>query len=404
MSQSDFLGSIAQEDVSFITQITKAVVRGDNYYKLMIFIEGLENVEGDGIASGRFILEPDIFQPIFTGSHIYIASVNKDDYAEYVEGLLKSWLDDYFASNHTQVAYLVVYGEEVDSGATAPEIAAAVAALEAAYNELKPIAYHKTVCAGGDTAILPQLAVKLAQLCSADHDLLSAAPYYPMTAADAASFATDPIYLALKTADPTFKTADAFMTAYNGISRNGSLYSLGLSLSMVNSTGTPVGNNIDYWATDGIGASGPDGRNLSKVVRNALKAANIAFFKPVGDGTGQNAAVGVKTLAGRYIQAMWIVNYIDFMCKVLVAAFITKPNTLRDASSYAGIINIMTAQINRFGNDGSGRLRNIVISAPSYLSLPPAAGDEIIIPKAWSAEYTDQVHTVQVYGNLIISE
>ena len=39
-----------------------------------------------------------------------------------------------------------------------------------------------------------------------------------------------------------------------------------------------------------------------------------------------------------------------------------------------------------------------------FLSLPPAAGDEIIIPKAWSAEYTDQVHTVQVYGNLIISE
>ena len=398
----DFLGSVAQEDVSFITQITRAVKPGDNFHKLLVFIEG--TVTTGAISAGRFIQLPSAFVPLRVGSDIFVAEVTKDDYADVTNGLLKSWLQDFFYSQHAQTAYLVVYGPDLGDTPTAPEIEAAADLLEAAYEEVKAYAYHKTVCAGADAALLPALAVRLAQLCVEDGSLLSAAPYYPMSADEASLFAADPIYAALKTASPDFKTADAFMTAYHDGARNGALFSLGLTFSLINSTGTPIGNNIDFWATDGISCSGPDGSNLSKADRLLLKNANISFFKPVGDGTQQVVAVGPKTLSGKMMQAYWIVNYINYMCKVLTASYITKPNMMRDASTYAGIINIMTAQIGKFGTDGSNRLRNVVISAPSFINLPPADNDEIIIPKAWSAEYNDQVHKVQVYGNLIIAE
>ena len=401
MSQ-DFLGSVAQEDVSFITQITRTSRPGDNFHKLLVFIEG--TVTLGAISVGRFIQLPSAFVPLRVGSNIFVAEVNKDDYADVTKGLLKSWLADFFYSQHAHSAYLVVYGEALGDTPLPADVTAAEEDLEAAYEEVKGFAYHKTVCAGAASAVLPDLAVKLAQLCVQDKDLLSGAPYYPMAADDASLFAADPIYAALKAASADFSTADAFMSAYHDGTRNGALFSLGLAFSQINSTGTPIGNNIDFWATDGIASSGPDGSNLSKDTRILLKTANIAFFKPVGDGTDQVVSIGVKTLAGRVMQAHWIVNYINYMCKVLTAAYITKPNMMRDASTYAGIINIMTSQINKFGTDGSNRLRNIVISAPSFINLPPADNDEIIIPKAWSAEYNDQVHKVQVYGNLIISE
>ena len=55
-----------------------------------------------------------------------------------------------------------------------------------------------------------------------------------------------------------------------------------------------------------------------------------------------------------------------------------------------------------FGVDGSGRLSGINISAPAFANLPSADKDEIIIPNAWSATYTDHVRKVQITGSLYI--
>lgn len=397
----DFLGSVAQEDVSFITQITRLSNPGDNFYKLMVFIEATIDVGGLVLASGRFIEDVTAFTILKTGSTIFMARVTVDTYAAVTKGLLKTWLADFFASGHAQEAYLVTYGEQLSASPLAADITAAEDDLAAAYAEVKAYAYHKTICAGAAAEVLPDLAVKLAELCNDDKNLLSAAPYFPCLNS---SFASDEIYAALAAASPDFSTADAFMVMHTDATRNGALLTLGLAFSLLNFTGTPVGNSMDFWATSLIGSSGVDATNLSKAIRDVLKEANIGFFKPVGDGTGQVVAVGTKTLNGKLMQAYWIVNYINYMCKVLVASYITKPNMMRNATTYAGIINIMRGQLSRFGKEGSGRLANVAITAPSFLSLPPASGDEIIVPQAWSAQYTDQVHKVQVYGNLIISE
>jgi len=400
----DFLNSIALEDVSFVTQVVKKSLPGDNFYKLAVYIEGLPTADKAGIQSGRFIADPSGFAPLTPGEEqVYAAEVTKDTYSSVTTGLLKSWLGDFFASGTIYSAYLIVYASNLVDDPQPEDISAAIVALESAYNKTVALAYHKTVCAGAATTLLPDLAVALANLCAADRNLLSAAPYLPLSIQDASQYATDPIFSALAADDPTFKNSDAFMTAYADVSHNGSLFSLGLALSLVNATGTPVGNNIDFWATSLMAPSGPDGTSLSRSVRDVLKAKNIAFFKYVGDGTDDVAAVGVKTLGGIYMQAYWVVNYINYMCKTQVATYITQPNMVRSSSSYSGIINIMRSQINRFGPDGSGRLQRIVITAPPFASLPPAQGDEIIVPQAWSAEYTDQVHSVKVFGNLIIS-
>ena len=92
------------------------------------------------------------------------------------------------------------------------------------------------------------------------------------------------------------------------------------------------------------------------------------------------------------------------MVKVAVALMITVPNFLKNASNYGNIIGKMIAYLQLFGPGGSGRLKNIQSTAPSFGALPAAKGDQIIIPDAWSATYVDQVREVQITGTLYIGE
>lgn len=382
----DFLGSIAQEDVQFLTQIFRTATPGDNYWKLMVFIE-----------ESRFVEDPDAFVTI-PGTTLKVATVTGDNYSSVVKGLLKSWLFDFYASGAPSECYLVIAGADIVGGINTDF----VTGMSDAYNKLKAYAYWKTVCAGGDDEIDPALAVAIAGKCAEDKALLSGAPLFPYTTATPEDPSTDPIYAALSANGITSAT-DAILTCYADPYRNGSLFRLGQALAFFNNSGTPVGNNFDFIATSSIASSGPVGSTLSYSIRTLLKGLFISYFKPVGDGTGNNAAVGVRTLAGEFIQANWIVAYINFMSKTSVANYITRPNTLRNAATYAQILRLMSRQIGRFGDMGSGRLVGITITAPAFSNLPPAAGDEIIVPNAWAATYTDQVHKVQVFGQLTIA-
>jgi hypothetical protein len=393
----DFLGSIAQEDVTFSTSILVTANPGDNYYKLMIFIEGEVDPQTGKVIAGRFIEDPDSFVPYEIGSTLFLATVNANTYSTVARGLLKSWLADYF-SNALNEAYLVIFTPDI---LNEDDLSYAIPDLNATYDKVKDYAYHKTICAGSDEHLTPGLAVALAEKCFEDKGLLSAVPYYPLV--DVLDFVNDPIYAALRAADSGFSKSDAFMCAHADPMRNGALFSLGLAQSFLTSNGTPVGNNIDYIKTSGITCSGEYGNPLPLSIRNQLKDNYIQFFKPVGDSTGMNAGIGVQSLSGTFIQAIWIVNYINFMSKVKVASYITTPNMLRNVSTYNAVIRLMAEQVNRFGPGQTGRLTEIVISAPSFADLPPAAGDEIIVPNAWSASYVNQLHKVSVSGTLTIA-
>jgi len=389
MDTNDFLGSFAQENVSFQTSVVKTAVTGQNYWTVMIFVEPTRFV--DTTQTG--------WESVAGSSTIKALSVTADDYTSFVvDNLLRSWLSDLFINGFTGNCILVSTGVDIAAGDT-PDFGPFNTALETAYGLLKAYAYHKTVLAGATaTALEPTIAVKLAQLCAAD-GYLSSAPYYPMSTATPETLASDPIYTALNTA-----SVDAYLTYHADATRNGALYSLGVSLATVsdNGSGTCVGNSYDMVKSNNITSSGADDTVLSTTIKSILSVANIQYFKPVGDNTGYVASIGASSLKGTIMQAQWIISYITYMTKVAVATLITTPNYLRNASNYSSILIVMKGYLDLFGNSGSGRLTNTVITAPSFANIPASAGDTIIIQNAWRATYVDQVRNVQITGALYI--
>lgn len=436
MDTNDFLGSVAQEDVAFTTRVVRTSQVGDNFWKVMIFIE-----------SDRFVDSSGIEWSLVPGSTtIKALTVTANDYAEHTTGTLRSWLYDLFCNGYNGDCILVACAPH-DAGETVivysangtdfftdlemtqpavipagkvpqptgetnqysyqadPSSAAFIEAMNTAYGLMKAYAYHKTVCAAPTFAIEApfvldaDVALSLAQLCATDKGLLSSAPYYPFTTGAPEDPMNDLIYATLKNA-----SADAFMSAHQDSTRNAALYSLGLAMSTLNGSGTSVGNSMDMTKSANITSSGPEGQNLPKSIRDVLYASNVQTFKPVGDNSGNVAAKGAATLNGDIVQATWIIAYITYMVKVDVARLITSPNFLKNSANYGRILGMLSSRLSKFGEAGSGRLRDIQNTAPGFGSLPPAKGDQIIIPDAWSATYVDQVREVQITGTLYIGE
>lgn len=385
MDTNDFLGSFAQENVAFTTQIIRPVSVGDNFWKVMVFVE-----------NDRFVdASTEAWVPVPGSSTLKALTVTASDYASYTSGLLRSWLYDLFANGFTGDCILVACANKPEEDELND---AFITAMKDAYELMKAYAYHKTVCAGGDDAIASDIAVELAKLCAADKGLLSSAPYYPYATATPSQPDSDTVYSAVKASG-----FDAFFAAHQDTTRNAALYSLGLAMATINGSGTCVGSSFDMIKSANITSSGPSGTNLSKTVRDTLKVLNIQFFKPVGDNTGNVAATGATTINGDVVQATWILAYVTYMVKVKVAQLLTTPNFLKNATNYTRILNIMSEQLTKFGSSGSGRLKNLEITAPAFGSVDSKA-DVIIIPEAWSASYVDQVREVQITGTLYIGE
>ena len=426
MDTNDFIGSFAQENVSFATQVIKTAVVGDNFWKVMVFVENSRFVDSSA-------------WPLVPGStSIKAKAITADDYATETTGLLQSWLYDLFCSGFTGDCILVACGENVPVNYTYTEVTPAgtenpqeqgwyvlngsdyelttdtsvqagttyytrsgtadpstfISNMDTAYALMKAYAYHKTVCAGSDDALLPEIAVELASLCSGDKQLLSGCPLLPYTTSVPDTPATDPLYNAVKTSGK-----DAFFSAHQDSTRNGALLSLGIALATYNGSGTPVGSGMDMRATGYITPSGPNGTNLPKVVRDTLYGLHIQTWKPVGDNTGNVAAMNDRTILDDVYSANWIIAYIGYMTKVSVAQMMTQPEFLKNADNYSRILGVLNSYLSKF--DG-GRLTDIKVTAPGYGGLPEAAGDEIVIPNAWSAQYVDHVRKVTITGTLYI--
>lgn len=433
MDTNDFIGSFAQENVSFSTQIIKTARVGDNFYKVMIFVEDTRFV--NAVPEKGWLNVPG-------SQRCKALTVSADTYAETASGLLQSWLYDLFGSGYTGDCILVSCGDvnityeytpvtPVDGsdisgldyyhstdGGTSWEKASESTAdtttytyatrsegtvdttsfiegMEEAYSIMKPYAYHKTVCAGSENAVNPAIAVSLAKLCMSDKGLLSGAVLLPFTTTTPENPESDPLYAALSA-----ESCDAFMSAHQDPSRNGSLVSLGIALALINGSGTPVGNNMEMTATGMISSSGPEGLPLARSIRDLLAGKNIQTWKAVGDNTGNVAAFGANTLLGDVYSAIWILSYCTYMIKVRVAQLLTSGNFLKNADNYGRIVTTMNAVVGIFVN--AGRIENYVCTAPSFESLPEASSDEIVVPNAWSATYVSNTRKVTITGTLYI--
>ena len=387
----DFLGSVAQEDVQFVTEIVKTVNPGDNYKHLIVYTDDSQIASGASLAAVKDL----------TGATVAVyAEVTADSFKSVVQGELAVWLTDYFSAGGNESVFVV----NVQNG----ESAYSKALLEAAFAVTHQWAYFKSICvADADVTDMfhldPDAATDLAELCSTD-SLLSAAPLYPMSMPVTGGQFTDTAYAAVKAAgfDATWvyhlPVLQADGTTY--VVHNGAMVALGLALTVPNGSGVYAGNSFDMVETTVITASGVNGGPLDATTQSILKGANINYFKFVGDATGGVDLRGGKTMKGNVISAFWIRDYCNYYNKVMVANYMSRRNIFKSATTYDVILSILIKTVNRFVT--SGRLVNFVLTAPAYSDLPPAANDEIIVPNAWQATYQDDIRSVKVYGTLYI--
>ena len=378
---SEFNGSIAQVNVQFPIETVIEPVAGENYTRAMIFIP---------LANAPDYLE----DTVQAGQKIELESSN---YGALTKGLLKTWLVPYFSAATAAKLAVCVYDEDTTEEVEGePVTVPATAPISAVYEGYKYYAYFKFGLADSDR--YTALQGTLAQLCKAD-------PLYSQlwvgTSDSSVLEGTSGIISTLTGVD-----ADARVVYNPDATINAALAQLGASLATANATGTPVGNDIDMLAFNSIKASGgldADGNriNLTTTQKSALDAQKIGYNTWVGDGTENVVTEGSLTLKGNAVGAQWVKSYIEYVCKIKTANFITRRNKFRNNEQYQAILLLMSNVVKPFVD--FGRLAGFAITAPVFAKLAPSA-DAIVVPNAWEATYVDKIRTVTVYGTLYITQ
>lgn len=384
-----FDGSIAQVNVQFPIETVIEPVTGENYTKALIFIP-LKKAE-------EYL--PATESPA-AGQKIELDSSN---YGKLTGGLLKTWLVPFFISAQAAKIAVAIYDVDTtkevtdgDGGGTKQETVPATAPIDKVYEAYKYYAYFKFGLA--PSSDYNALQTQLAQLCKAD-------PLYSQ--------------LWVGTSDPQVLTKESsLVSSLKGVAAdarvvynpdgtiNAALAQLGATLAQSNATGTPVGNDIDMLAFNTIGASGADDAdgnptNLDATQKAALDEQKIGYNTYVGDGTENVVTEGSQTLQGNVAGAQWVKSYIEYMCKIRTANFITKRNKFRNNEQYQAILLILSDVVKDFLN--FGRLADFTITAPVFSDLSKSA-DAIVVPNAWEATYIDKLRSVTVYGTLYVTQ
>lgn len=380
---SEFRGSIAQVNVQFPIETVIEPVAGENYTRAIIYM----HVD---LASANL---PGITEPA-AGMKIELDS---SSYGTVTGDALKKWLVPFFTSAQAAKLAVVLYDTDVtDTSGGEPVTTPATAPINVVYEATKYWAYFKFGFAS--SADYNSLQSTLATLCLAD-------PLYSQ------------LWVGTSDADVLLKTS-ALINALNGASAdarviynpdsniNPALAQLGDSLAVANATGTPVGNDIDGHAFNTIKASGAtdaDGNvgNLTATQKAALDEQKIGYNTWVGDGTENVTTEGSLTLKGNLVGAQWVKCYIEYMCKIRTANYITQRNKFRNNEQYQATLLILSDVVRPFLN--FGRLANFLITAPVFSDLPVSA-DSFTVPNAWQAQYIDKLRNVTVYGTLYVTQ
>ena len=382
---SQFKDSIAQTNVNFPIETVITPMAGENYSRAMIFMH----------VSNAATYLPGITSPAPAAGDF--VELNSNNYGTITGGKLKNWLVPFFTKATTAKVGIAIFDTDTtDTSGGEPVTVPATAPLNVVYEAKKMYAYFKFAIeesAGYNTA-----QVDLSNLCIAD-------PLYSVLwigTDDANVLSKSSILItALKTAN---STARVIYNANGDI--NPALAQLGASLASANSTGTPVGNSIDMIGFNTIQASGGvdengEHKDLTATEKAALDDQRIGYQTWVGDGTENVATEGSLYLNGDSVGANWVKAYIEYMCKIKTANYMTRMNTFRNNQTYQAIICILTDQVRPFLQ--FGRLDGFIITAPTFDNLPES-GDQITVPNAWQATYIDNVREVTVYGTLYLTQ
>lgn len=371
---SEFRGSIAQVNVQFPIETVIEPVAGENYTRALIFMPlslAATNLPGvDTPAAGMKV------------------ELDSSSYGTVTADALKKWLLPFFTSAQAAKLAVVIYDDTVEAETNL---------LADVYEAYKYWAYFKFGFAA--SADYNSLQASLATLCLADP--LYSQLWVGTSDADALS-KSSALITALKAVN-----ADARVIYNPDTNINPALAQLGDSLAVANPTGTPVGNDVDMHAfNNGVKASGAldaDGNrtNLTATQKAALDEQKIGYNTWVGDGTENVTTEGSLTLAGNLVGAQWVKNYIEYMCKVRTANYITQRNKFRNNEQYQAILLILSDVVRPFL--AFGRLADFIITAPVFSDLAVSA-DSFNVPNAWQADYIDKLRSVTVYGTLYVTQ
>lgn len=381
---SQFKGSIAQVNVNYPIETVITPMAGENYSRAVIFMH----------VNNAASYLPGVTSPA-AGDFIELDSGN---YGTVTGGKLKNWLVPFFTKATSAKVGIALFDTDTteSSGGGEPVTVPATAPLSTVYEAKKMYGYFKFACE--ESAGYNDLQVLLSNLCKAD-------PLYSVlwigTSDSAVLSKTSSLITSLKAAD-----SKARVIYNSNDSINPALAQLGASLSAANVTGTPVGNSVDMLQFNTIGASGnadAEGNrvNLTATEKAALDDQKIGYQTWVGDGTENVVTEGSLYLNGDSVGANWVKAYIEYMCKIKTANYITRLNTFRNNQTYQAILLILTDQVRPFLQ--FGRLDGFRLTAPTFDQLP-ASGDQITVPNAWEATYIDNVREVTVYGTLYITQ
>ena len=380
---SEFKGSIAQVNVQFPIETVIEPVAGENYTRAIIYMHvdlATANLPGIAVPAAGMKIELD-----------------SSSYGTVTGDALKKWLVPFFTSAQAAKLAVVLYDTDTtDTSGGEPVVTPATAPIADVYEATKYWAYFKFGFAA--SADYNALQVSLATLCLAD-------PLYSQ------------LWVGTSDGDVLTKSS-ALVTALNGASAdarviynpdaniNPALAQLGDSLATANVTGTPVGNDTDMHGFNTIKASGAtdsDGNvgNLTALQKAALDDQKIGYNTWVGDGTENVVTEGSMTLKGNVVGAQWVKCYIEYMCKIRTANFITRRNKFRNNAEYQATLCILSDVVKGFLD--FGRLDGFKITAPIFADLPKSA-DALTVPNAWEATYIDKIRSVTVYGTLYVTQ
>lgn len=359
-----FQGSIAQKNVRFPIETVVTPIPGESYSKAVVFIP----------LSAAATYLPGVTSPA-AGDVVEIKSSN---YSTITGARLKNWLLPFFRLAAAASVYVAVYDNSGDN------------TLTVVFEKVKTLGYFKfAVCEDAD---YQDVQVQLSTLCLGE-------PIYSQhwigTWDENVLTSNSALITALTDADSNSRV---IYNADNTI--NPALAQLGKTLGKVNSTKVPVGNDIDQVAFSGIEASGTGGGNLSPTEYQALDNQKIGYNTYVGDNTGNVVTEGSLLLGDEMVGSLWVKAYIEFVCKVKTAKYVTSGEVFRTNATYQAILGIVSETVEPFVT--FGRLADFAITAPQFRELP-ASGDQIIVPNAWRATYVDNAREVTVYGDLYLT-
>lgn len=378
MAKQDYVGSLAQRSISYTTLINIQTVPGQNYWQIGLFVDSVVDAPSN-LISGY-------------STNVPIA-INSSNYQAYViaGSRLIGWLQSFFSVNTQSTIYIVVY-----NGVTHD--------IPSAHQALLTLSYFKMVFFGtnGETNQYQNDVVQLSGQQAGNtlltQTVVSSSSSTLLLASGTGYGNLDAIILA--------SGYDAMMTYSAVTSYNELLTALGISLNSNNTQGNPVGNDLDFWASNNIlpSTASLTEVNLTDTQFANLSNRNIGFFATVGDGTGNVYMDCRLSLQGDVITANWLVNYCNFVCSLKSATLLTSGTvkTFKNNETYQLILGIVYSVISPF-QVSLGRLSNFVITAPPFANLPPTGGTNLTIPNAWQASYNDRIDTIDVNGTLNVT-